>query len=67
MSRPSPMQSSPTPLMFVQKRSLGGNQGGTMLSKKVGLAKCITPAVNKNAAITLALVAAICGFVMNTF
>jgi hypothetical protein len=53
--------------MFVQKRSLGGNQGGTMLSKKVGLAKCITPAVNKNAAITLALVAAICGFVMNTF
>jgi hypothetical protein len=46
--------------MYVQKRSLGGNHGGTMLSKKVGLAKCITPAVNKKAAIILALVAAGC-------
>jgi hypothetical protein len=53
--------------MYVQKRSLGGNHGGTMLSKKVGLAKCITPAVNRNAAMILALVAAGCCFVTLTF
>jgi len=55
------------PLMYVQKRSLGGNHGGTMLSKNVGLAKCITPAVNKNAAMILALVAAGCCFVTHAF
>jgi hypothetical protein len=55
------------PLMYVQKRSLGGNHGGTMLSKKVGLAKCITPAVNKNAAMILALVTAGCCFVTYAF
>jgi hypothetical protein len=53
--------------MYVQKRSLGGNHGGTMLSKKVGLAKCITPAVNKNAAMILALVTAGWCFVTYAF
>jgi hypothetical protein len=53
--------------MYVQKRSLGGNHGGTMLSKKVGLAKCIIPAVNKNAAMILALVTAGCCFVTYAF
>jgi hypothetical protein len=52
--------------MYVQKRSPGGNQGGTMLSKKVGLTKCITPAVNKNVAMILALVAAVCCFVTHS-
>jgi hypothetical protein len=61
------MQSSAIPLTFVQNRSLGGNQGGTMLSKKVGLTKCITPAVNKNAAMIRALVVAVCCRDMHTF
>jgi hypothetical protein len=53
--------------MFVQNRSFGGNHGGTILSKKDGLAKCITPAVIKNAAMILALVAAGCCFVTHAF
>ena len=39
-----PTASSAMPLMYVQKRWLGGNHGGTILSKNPGLAKCITPA-----------------------
>ena len=44
-----PTISSATPLTYVQNLSLGGNHGGTMSSKNLGLAKCMTPASVMNA------------------
>jgi len=50
-----PTISSATPLIYVQNLSLGGNHGGTMSSKNLGLAKCMTPASVMNAPIAVAI------------
>jgi hypothetical protein len=50
-----PTISSATPLRYVQNLSLGGNHGGTMSSKNLGLTKCITPASVMNVPIAVAI------------
>ncbi len=47
--------SSTTPLTYVQNASDGGSHGGTMSLKKLGLAKCITPANPRKRPTTIAM------------